>query len=430
MRSKFTILPKRLDQMVKQNIESKKIQNVATGFLFAAFLCLLIMFTPVFASLGSFFGYPDSTIGVYSEILSGKSAMTTLDQVFSAGVFNSIQSMPVLNSIIHAASILGIAFVMLYVGLGIIEAVQHGQMTNERLAALLITFAIPAFFIINFNMLKNVVTTAGTATKDSVVQAVKSSDDYYKDDTVPLLSDYLPSGDYSITDMIEALSAWGEEFAKRNEVRIHVVNVVSGMKIFDFKAKSLGDRWSDVTDEAIQRWDEIADSGDAWYEKAADGIANIGKTAWGYASSIFSSAGDKIAEALNELMQKISDFILTFILICVDIGVRLGIMLSCYGVIGRMVIYQCFLPMSIADVGREGARSNGMRMIKLYFATFLEIGLFYLINLLGWKIFSILILQQETVVGLIVCFIGAGAGIRALMKGAKDVSERLVGANG
>ena len=435
MKGKFTILPRRLDQMVKQNIESKKMQVLMTGFLFTMFLCLLVMFTPVFASLGSFFGYPDSTIGTYTEILSGHSAMHTLDQVFSQDVFNEINNMPLLGGIIQVTSILGIAFILLYVGLGIIEAAQHGTLTNEKMIGLLVTFAIPAFLIINFNMLKDTIVKTGTIAKDSIVEEVKASDDYLDEWTVPDINDYIHTPVTDITEFMNGLSSYLQAVIEAApKVPLHVTNVVSGLTIFNVEDKSFGenlvDRWDQVTQDCNNRWDEIRDSDQPWYGKLWEGLCNIGSTAWGYVSSIGGAIGDEIGELLNKLFQEIADFILMLILICVDIGVRLGIMLSCYGVIGRMVIYQCFLPMSIADIGREGARSNGMRIIKLYFGVFLEIGMFYLINYIGWKVFSILVLQQETVAGLIVCFIGAGAGIRALMKSAKSISERLVGAVG
>ena len=93
MKGKFTILPRRLDQMVKQNIESKKMQVLMTGFLFAMFLCLLVMFTPVFASLGSFFGYPAQPSSMASQACDGHpipaSTITGISTTFSISSMKS-----------------------------------------------------------------------------------------------------------------------------------------------------------------------------------------------------------------------------------------------------------------------------------------------------------------------------------------------------
>ncbi len=125
---------------------------------------------------------------------------------------------------------------------------------------------------------------------------------------------------------------------------------------------------------------------------------------------------------------------LNFLLVCiiafVDIGVRIGILVSCFSVLARLVIYQAMLPVSIADIGKDGARSNGARTIKRFLATYLEIAMFYIINIVGWKIADLVILKQDKVAWLVICFIGAGIGIRALMRSSRMVSERILGVYG
>ena len=441
---KWTVLPKQLDRLVKTNIENEKMQKVAIGFLFATFICLLGTFFPVFAgtslggSVAGMFGYPDSVYGAYAEILSGRSAAKTINQCFSTEIFAEINGLALIDGIIKLATVMGIAMILLYIGLGIIEAIQQGQMTQEKLLSLMLTFLIPMLFIVNFNAIRDGLTQAGMFAKDQLENVAMDEDSQlqewdqgkYDTEQAGKLKALFDDDSRSLLEKMDDIAAWMGAYENgMNKTYKHIMYIVYGMNQGG-EDKSFFDRWGErVENSAAEALQNIVDS-DNVIEGVWEAAKGAIQTGWEAITGWFGSLGDTIAEAIEKLFESITDFLLELILIAVDIGIRLGIMVSCYGLLGRYIIYQSFLPMSIADIGRDGARSNGMRMVKMYFAVFIEIGMFFLINVIGWKIFELLVMQQSNIAGLIVCYIGAGVGIRAMMKSAKSISERLVGVNG
>ena len=442
----MTLLPKRTEELVKTYIPEKR-RNLARILMFGLFLCMLAAFRPAFAGVGTFFGYiSDDRDEIYAEILSGEAAHDTLDMCFSEEVITEVNSMEAVSKLMKFTAAIGIILIMIHVTLSIIDALQNGFMTSEKLTGLLITFALPALLIINFSSLSDKISTAGTATKDGIVKNLEEEDNgltYTQQDVDEMVQDYEEAYKELKSEMdnykqqhqdesetstkiaqkinteieegkrfYDGLKETAPGYLGQNKVYVHVHRITKGENLFSYKNKGLISRWKKTM------------------QTSADEDWSIGETTIEIFKDIGKFLGGSIGTGANKLFNSMGDFVLCLLLICTDIGIRIGIMIACYGVLGRLIIYKIFLPMSIADIGKEGTRSNGMRMIKLYFAVYLEIGMYYLINVVGWKIFGILVLQQETVAGLIVCFIGAGAGIRALMKGAKHISERIVGVNG
>ena len=349
-----------MENLINENIESKKIRLFMKLTLLVFFAGLIFMFTPVYAGIGSFFGYSDSTGELFTQILTGKSARTTISMCFGTQVMEEVSSLTVIQNIMNFTTALGIIFILVHVVLSLIETAQRGTLTHEYLTKALITFAVPAFLITNCNMLVNSIQQAGLFAKDTIIKASYNVSD----------ADYESLGP-------EALE---ERAADQDLNDSGVYDHVSGLMGF-----------------------------------------NDDETLWG-------ALQNGISEAFHHAIGAAGLFVLQLFLICVDIGVRISIMVACYGALGRLLIYQAFLPMGISDIGKEGIRSNGMKNIKRYFAVYLEIAMFYLMNYVGWKVFDILVLQQTTVAGVIICFIAAGAGIRALMSSAKNVSLRLLNA--
>lgn len=153
-----------------------------------------------------------------------------------------------------------------------------------------------------------------------------------------------------------------------------------------------------------------------------DGLFKIGKAVF-WDTTIGGVIGGTVSKYGNDAIKLVLELIIIF----ADIGVRIGIMAACFGVFGRLIIYQMFLPVGIADIATEGIRSNGLRMIKLFFAVYIEMGLFYIVNRMGWFIFQLIIGQVNTTASLVVCFVAGGTGIRAMMKSCKGISERVMG---
>lgn len=357
---KLTILPERMEQLINDNVSNKKMRLFIKLTMLAFFTGLIFVFSPAYAGIGSFFGYSDNTGELFTQILTGKSARTTIAMCFGTKTMNGVTSLSFIQNIMNFTAGLGIVFILVHVILGMVEAAQRGTLTNEYLTKAIITFVLPVFLILNINSLVNAIQQGGLYAKDTILMATYDvSETEYESLGVETLEDIAAEKEIDESGIYE-----------------HVSNIMG--------------------------YDDD-------------------ETFWG-------ALQNGISDAFHHAIGAAGMFVLQLFLMCVDIGVRIGIMVACYGALGRLIIYQAFLPMGISDIGKEGLRSNGMKNIKRYFAVYLEIAMFYLLNHIGWKVFDILAMQQGKVAGIIICFIAAGAGVRALMSSARTLSERLLNA--
>ncbi len=389
--ARFTILPKWVDELVKQY--TPKHRRLVSWLIFALLMTSgFLILRPAFAGVEEFFGYPEGTKNLYLYVLSGVSARSMLSICFGKDTIDTVNSMTAINAVMNFAAALGLIFVMVHVVMAIIDYSQHGEMTIERLYKLILTFALPVFLIINVNMLNKAIQGAGLIIKDKVVSVIteggeeiteEEKDEWEKSSNNPL--GLVLQLEKKTLDQLSPEDRLIIQDVYINGVYHHIQNVISGSK--------------EETDETPMTKDEE--------------LELMFKSGQGGTSS-------------SKIVDLTLNFILKIIIICIDIGIRMGIMIACYGALGRFVVYQAFLPFGIADIGKEGVRSNGMRMIKLYFSIYLEIAMYYLVMVVGWRIFDALILKQSTVAGIVVCYIGAGAGIRALMRGARTLTERIL----
>lgn len=130
-------------------------------------------------------------------------------------------------------------------------------------------------------------------------------------------------------------------------------------------------------------------------------------------------------------MESILVWIVMLFLCFADMVIRIGIIIASIGIMGRLLLLQAFLPMSIEDIGEDGLRGHGVGMIRQYFATCLEIPVFFLLAHLGWEIFGSLISSPSspgTMGWLLVCLIAVGTGIHTMMTGAQGIMREVTNA--
>ncbi len=395
------ILPDWADSLVKQNTRPGYTRKLATVMIFMTLIGLFFLVMPAFAGIGSFFGYPDGMKKIYTHVLTGVSVRRTVSMCFGKEVLEKINGLTAIIAIRNVVAGIGIALVLVHVVMAIMEASEYGELTIERLYRLLLTFALPILLIINIGSLSDAIQKGGLLLKDTIIETLA-------DDTkeVALTEDQQIDWDYSNTGIIsEGEGTAVEDYAIATDVyKNGVFDHVKG--IVDPEAETEDDDKGEDVSTLIGLMSPMPDPEDV--ANAESALKNLS------------------SDSTNSVMEKVLEFVCIVIIICIDLGLRISIMISCYGALGRMIIYQAFLPIGIADIGKEGFRSNGMRVIKLYIAVFIEIGMYYFLIFAGWKIFDILALRQTTVAGLVICFVGAGSGIRAMMSSSKNVTERIL----
>ncbi len=440
---KFKVLPDWADHIVKTHTRPGKARKAATLMVFLALIGVFCMFIPAFAGVGSFFGYGDDSVeGVYSEILNGESARKTLKMCLGTDVMKEVNGMKSLDMILKFTSLLGLGFVLIYVTAEILDTVQKGLMTGDKLASILITFALPALIIVNISNVTKGIQTAGTATMEAIVSTLEDVNDIgtvtqeeidFENRKYQFMKNVVENqkrheGDNVSEEVLyveKNVDKWIENNNKslgKPRLRRHVESVVNGTNLInETDISKIQDEYAEKEAENTQGIEDADDPLEATWE-GMKLLGNRFKYGWRIIKG-------KVKNKTAEMIDAAADFVLELILIFIDMGIRISIMIASFGVLGRLIIYKAFLPISIADIGKEGSRSNGMRVVKLYFAVYIEIAMFYILNLAGWKIFDILVMKQETVAGLIICFVGAGAGIRTLMKSSKTLTERIIGVN-
>lgn len=423
--------------MITGSISNPKLRIISKITVFLTILCMLTIFIkPAYAGLGTLFGYTgDDMPSVMIEICSGTSAAATLDNCFNSTVIEKVNNLSIIDTVTDFTKIIGLSLVLIHVVICIIDAASQGLITQEHLLKLMLAFALPVLFILNYGALSGKLQEFGIFIKDELYGYSKtdsaSMGDVMAKDYEEFVQDYqnpFPE-DPDAEEMVQGAK---DHPGSLNATALHTMVIVNhnlGIEGEDSWWGHFGgyikDYWENVGDNLNDAADNFLDNplGSTWtFLKTGIWDTTVGAL-WNLVSSLFKSTADEIRELIGGAVNAV----LEIILIIVDIIIRVGIMVCCYGCLGRLVLYQCFLPMGIADIGKEGTRSNGMRMIKSYFAVFLEMGMLFIINLLGWYIFKVLMLRQDSVGGLVVCFIAAGTGIKALMKQAGSLSRNLLG---
>ncbi len=540
----MTILPKNIENYIRKSFPDKRMQTAVIWIMFSAFIGLLFIVRPAFASVSSFLGYPESTKETYTYILSGISARRTLDMCFSQENIDAVSKVGVVQNVLWLASIVGIVMIFVNVLAKVMEMITQANMTTDRLMGLLGGMIIPIILIININMIIDGVNAAGAFAKDELEKYSTTAEETanpYKDKPLPTAGSY---GDYlkqfggidenilidietfddflyylintvdgSAQSYQKAMEVYKdmEEAAKKNpflanlyksqtdptyyymETGLNILeengfNKTAYLKDLETDVYGLVDSYkrvingdidgatsimTNIDNSAVSGWNYMLNNmtneeytiyyTEGFYshiqkiinqditpeaggfgrgavdgyvgalEKDAEKIRNgnaayILKGLWdATGGGIWNALTGGVESTATNLANKAVKLVLELIIIFADIGVRIGIVAACFGVFGRLIIYQMFLPIGIADIATEGIRSNGLRMIKLFFAVYLEMGLFFVVNRLGWFIFKLLTLQVTSTASLLVCFVAGGVGIRAMMKSCKAISERVMG---
>ena len=401
---KMTLLPKKMNDVIN-TMPEKWMRNTTKAMVFILFLSMLFMMKPVFAGAGSIFGYPDNTTDLYTYILSGSSTSRVLSTYFSTDTFNEVNHLSIISSIMNITAGVGMILVFIKTIRSVLSAGAEGYLTKEYMLKLLLIFVLPTVLIANTSIITDGVRYIGSFMKDTIIEETYGL-------TEEEVADAKADG-----KAVEEVA--GEKTVANEELKAHVRELI-GYK-------------DGLEGEERQVVSEV-------YGTYAYGVFGSGPGT----RTVFYNNGDidvfRFEDVENPLVSYDADyswlktilmdacnFILQLLVIGIDIGICIGIMVACYGVLGRLIIYQSFLPISIADIGEKGIHSNGVKMIKQYIAVYLEIGLFYLINFIGWDVFHILAMKQETLAGLVITFLAGGVGIRTIMRGARDVAERLVG---
>ena len=526
-KKKFTILPRSWEQLIEKYYPDKKMQRTITWMLFAAFVGLLFVCRPAFASvIGEFLGYSGSTEETYTTVLSGLNARRTIDSCLNKDNIGNITGWKGIHYIIAIAIVLGFFMLVINIIGKVIEHSTRGTLTYDRVFSMAIVFAITILLMINVNFIDDKLRTIGFFTKDELRKASMITDienqfdaggareQFVSIDMNEQLLSYCGDNQELINEIgtLESFDAFNQYLydigsediiskyekllenttgtvntvlrsmirnnntAIREEIMQHGLDLLKergfdtasfihdltsglGSSLSDimtnqkesksFLVNAIRDTLRNMTDE---EYTELVGTDGGVYRHVLDIVVgnnapsdswgdayvrNI-KDTWNYGLNNTEDFGDAALNALKVVTSpltslftasasKIEGIILELIIIFTDIGIRIAIMVACFGILGRLVLYKAFLPLGIADIATEGARSNGMRIIKLYFAVYLEIGLFFVINTIGWKIFGFLVMTTDSVSSLIICFIAAGAGIRGMLKSCKGFSERILG---
>ena len=361
----MTLLPRKLNLLIETNIEGKKRQTAIRLLVFGMFLAMIMVAVPAFAGIdnvGEFFGYKNNIVDTYVMILSGESARRTLGICLGNTLTDGSTFADIITNTLTVTAALGIILVTVHIVMTIIDESRKGNMTQDALFHILLTFLLPVLLIQNINLVTNALQGTGILMKDAIVRETYGVS----------REEYDAAADGTL-----------EEAAIRKELE--------ETKVYEHVKKVLG------YNEDGEMEDEVA--------------------------------GEK-KSALSNIFGRAGNVLLVCIIAFIDIGIRISIFVACFGVIARLIIYQAMLPISISDIGKDGVRSNGMRTIKRYLGTYLEIAMFYIINIVGWKICDLILLKQEKLAWLIICFVGAGFGIRAMMGSCRYITERIMGTQG
>lgn len=429
---KLTVLPLFAEGLIERYFSHKKHQTIIRWALFftltALGLTLLLTVTKadgIMAGLAGFFGYKGTdTATIFGEVLNGSGARGTLGKCFDTEVIHSITTIGIVSAIITVASILGLAMVLLYAGVAIVDMTQNGELTKEHLLKILITFAVPTLLIINYSTVHGWMQELGTTIKDDLIKIVDSQPEdggilqSYTEYDNPFKQ--YPESERMVNDMIEQnrqKELNGE--APATIADIHIANVIGQFVVgTDYEDQETKSYWQ-IYAENIENHVQAQEEAEGFWE----GVGATLGTALSFVTGFFTSGAEEMRQFFNGAVT----WLLQFIIIVIDIFIRIGIIVGAFGVLGRLAIYQAFIPLGVADIGKEGTKGNGMKLIKSYVAVYLEIGMLFIINFIGWQIFQLLVLKMTTLAELIVVFIGAGAGIRAMMKGAKSLSASIMG---
>ncbi len=112
------------------------------------------------------------------------------------------------------------------------------------------------------------------------------------------------------------------------------------------------------------------------------------------------------------------------------------IITSCYALLFEMVIRRMFMPMAIADIVTEGFRSPGIRYIKMYFALYVQLAMYFVIIAVSQEVTEWAIQNGgigglangvNTALGSLGVVICTRTAARALMSAASQLSREAVG---
>lgn len=389
---KITILPRPLEYFIDRHIENKKIRLADKLIILFGLIGVLLIIKPASANILNFFGYNKNMRLTTSMILSGYYSRRTLNLCFSDAIIDSVAGNGLITLISDAMSGIAILIAFIHSIAKMIEYAETGMITSERLASILIQYALPILLILNISM---------------VTDAVKAFGQFALDKGNSAISTYLNGG--SLDDSLFSPQDYIEDYTETE-------NDDTG---------SLNGMFSDLSgiQQAMNGY-----MGSTGSLALAHIYEVFNKDALDDSGSKFTlSLTTRIKNAIKSAMANVVKLIVCLCVIMMDLMLRVSIMVSCYGVYGRLMLYQAFLPMGIADIGSEGTRSNGMRMIKRFFGVYIEILLFFVINQSFWEIFYTLVMSTSTIVAAIICFISLGSGLRASFKSAKTMSEQIVG---
>ena len=465
-----TILPRNMEYFIDSHIDNKKLRIVNKLLILTCVIACLFIIRPASANLLTFLGYDYDKTVAFKNILLGKYAKKTLDFCFNKSMLEFVSGNQLSVTISNAMSGIGIFIAFIQMMAKGIEYIQTGQLTSERLASVLVQFAIPFVLIFNITMVTDAISTFGGFVlekgKTALENYEQTPEDFDKDEIIDSYTDYINGTSYQQEKKNEMISEFTTNLANCADMESyiggHINDVIGDLNQVDDDNdyEGLGENIDDVYNSLTDKQRNKIDS--AVYYKLTNGtdredvsgFSEIEKQAYDNAYSIrlqmqgivdqniedATSTGSIISSSLGlddvlssgirlltEALVKGITQLIIIAMIIMDIAIRFSIMVACFGIYGRLIIYQAFLPIGISDVSGEGSRSTGMRIIKLFFGLYIEILMFYVINSTFWVIFNNMLARTVTFAEMITCFLACGAGIRASFKSARGLTETVLG---